>query len=806
MKKLFLGSILLAFLFVFLAPSNTDAFTFTRPLTTNSIGTDVSELQYLLSKEGFFKGTISGNYGVLTTNGVRKLQEKLGLKPDGSFGPLTIAALNRKVAGAYADSYEKADETSDDELFGKLGPGLGIKLDKVLVVGGTNALQWAGTYRSYNDIHASYDMQSWATISPHNQNTTDKWSPRDKVNALYYDNKFWVIGGTDTDQNGGNILRNDVWSSPDGVRWTLVDANPPFQDYGEYKALVHNNKIYVLNGIVPGAGENQPMKVWSTTDGSNWSVETSSAPYGTRQGSVAVAFENKIFVLGGYHYTSSGTTLFYDAWASSDGRNWDRINTATGIQSQQARPLVYNGKIYLIGGWNLSNGGPSYNVYSSDDGAAWDVVNSNFWVDNSVADAVVANGKMWVGEWRYSQGEENHLYSSTDGVQWQQHNTSLPWSPRWGYRFVSNRNTQLSTNTDLTPRIAYWYGKVNQHVDDHGAWQTDPDGVSGADINELAYCQKWYPSTTSTQEYRKETITGWRERGNVGGPYTNTVMTTECVQGQSNASIMVTYPNGGEVMSLSDNLRPTWTTANTPPHIVALGANAYIVDLADPSRRYALGGGESSFGTRVMHDPTIISAPSIGQKNFKMLVEHNGIPGVSDMSDDTFTIEPEVCSNDFYQTMDTNRNLTNWGVVQTSTTPRMEIGEVTIKADCRDIMLNGAEVTVQMQNGVPHGFESIDALDSGRRIASDALTYYGTNPNGSISSVYLNFSRPYFIRKGSSKTITYRGVFDPVSSGSGFLLVRALYSVPSGSPISSSVHAGDEPYSANDATFTLDNR
>ena len=66
-----------------------------------------------------------------------------------------------------------------------------------------------------------------------------------------------------------------------------------------------------------------------------------------------------------------------------------------------------------------------------------------------------------------------------------------------------------------TPRIMYWYGKVNQHVDASGVWQTDPDGVSGADIDMLTYCRRWYPETRAVVPYRRETITTWRERGNV---------------------------------------------------------------------------------------------------------------------------------------------------------------------------------------------------------------------------------------------------------------------------------------------------
>ncbi|HWA32107.1 MAG TPA: hypothetical protein VG694_01510, partial [Candidatus Paceibacterota bacterium] len=83
---------------------------------------------------------------------------------------------------------------------------------------------------------------------------------------------------------------------------------------------------------------------------------------------------------------------------------------------------------------------------------------------------------------------------------------------------------------DTIPRIAYWWGKVNQHVDASGNWQTDPDGVSGANLDQLTYCKKWYPSTTSVANYKSETITTWRTAGNTGPYYTATVTTIQCVQ------------------------------------------------------------------------------------------------------------------------------------------------------------------------------------------------------------------------------------------------------------------------------------
>ena len=79
---------------------------------------------------------------------------------------------------------------------------------------------------------------------------------------------------------------------------------------------------------------------------------------------------------------------------------------------------------------------------------------------------------------------------------------------------------------DVTPRIAYWSGKINQHTL-NGTWTTDPDGSSGANINQLTYCKKWYPNTTSVIAYQLETIT-FRGVGNTGA-YVSTRQSYACI-------------------------------------------------------------------------------------------------------------------------------------------------------------------------------------------------------------------------------------------------------------------------------------
>lgn len=100
------------------------------------------------------------------------------------------------------------------------------------------------------------------------------------------------------------------------------------------------------------------------------------------------------------------------------------------------------------------------------------------------------------------------------------------------YNGVCLASKPMVDTGDSTPRVAYWYGKVNQHTE-NGVWKTDPDGVSGANLDMLAYCKKWYPNTVSFESYKLETFSGWREAGN-NGNYTSTKQSYKCVGGKAN--------------------------------------------------------------------------------------------------------------------------------------------------------------------------------------------------------------------------------------------------------------------------------
>lgn len=99
--------------------------------------------------------------------------------------------------------------------------------------------------------------------------------------------------------------------------------------------------------------------------------------------------------------------------------------------------------------------------------------------------------------------------------------------------FENSQTTEsypLSPPSANIPRIMYWPGKVNQHFDlSLSRWESDPDGYSGANIDKLEYCNKFYPGTILVREYMPETISTWRAAGN-NGAYTGMVNSDLCIQ------------------------------------------------------------------------------------------------------------------------------------------------------------------------------------------------------------------------------------------------------------------------------------
>ncbi|MBP9852042.1 MAG: peptidoglycan-binding protein [Candidatus Pacebacteria bacterium] len=113
-----------------------------------------------------------------------------------------------------------------------------------------------------------------------------------------------------------------------------------------------------------------------------------------------------------------------------------------------------------------------------------------------------------------------------------------------------NDKAAIIVPNNKIPRVMFWWGKVNQHIDlATGTWQTDSNGLepyAGASVDKLEYCKRIYPNSIAIKAYMFETIPTWHDRGNVNN-YTSTNLSYRCIlQGET-----VTEVSAGDVLGVS---------------------------------------------------------------------------------------------------------------------------------------------------------------------------------------------------------------------------------------------------------------
>jgi hypothetical protein len=183
-----------------------------------------------------------------------------------------------------------------------------------------------------NDVWSSADGKEWKQVV-----SKAEWSPRRWHGVIVFKDKLWILGGASSsgrrDQTPTEFL-NDVWSSTDGVNWTLVAANAPWSLKDGHTSLVFDDKIWVIGG---------KRDVWSSTDGKNWTQVTDKAEWSERYGSGGLVFDGKIWIFGGREKN--------DVWFSSNGKNWQMAFEQAPWSTRSANySVAFKDKIWLFSG------------------------------------------------------------------------------------------------------------------------------------------------------------------------------------------------------------------------------------------------------------------------------------------------------------------------------------------------------------------------------------------------------------------------------------------------------------------------
>jgi hypothetical protein len=195
-----------------------------------------------------------------------------------------------------------------------------------------------------NDVWSSADGATWNLVTP-----AAAFTPRYGQTSIVYNDLMWVIGGFDGVCSCVSL--NDAWSSSDGITWTQAPPTVPFPARDSHGSVDFNGKMWVIGGNDAGAGNFPLNDVWSSTDGSTWTMETAAAAFSPRLGFGCVVYNNRMWVIGGHDWLSF--TVQNDVWSSADGITWTLETSAPAFATRTfMSSMVFNSSMWTIGGFD----------------------------------------------------------------------------------------------------------------------------------------------------------------------------------------------------------------------------------------------------------------------------------------------------------------------------------------------------------------------------------------------------------------------------------------------------------------------
>jgi len=262
------------------------------------------------------------------------------------------------------------------------------------------------------DVWKSPDGKTWTCVQE-----KAPWEMSDLPVALVFRDKMWIMGGR---KLPGTEVSNRVWSSTDGVAWTL-EGQAGWCPRVAPAFAVFNDRMWVLGGSESFYDHSDAMvknDVWSSPDGKKWDLVTAHAPWSKRAHCQAVVFDGKLWVMGGglWHPEHVPTN---DVWCTEDGARWTQVTPAAPWAPRLwYASAVYRGCLWVMGGWSKEHGNFD-DVWYTKDGARWTQLQSGaMWKARHEHSAYVFRDKLWVAG-GYAETLESAIWTLHLPPDWQ---------------------------------------------------------------------------------------------------------------------------------------------------------------------------------------------------------------------------------------------------------------------------------------------------------------------------------------------------------------------------------------------------
>lgn len=279
----------------------------------------------------------------------------------GGFGAFTFGAFQSDDANTWTRL--KAADNNGDSIpkaeHGKLVTGF---RNKIWILGGLLPPVGPSFSAVTNKVWSSSDGLNWTVSTP--AVATDRWSIRERINAVVFKDKLWVIGGSAYpafgNTNSVGVSYNDVWNTADGEAWTQITAAAQFPPRRNPAVFVYKEKIWVVGGLDNGGVYKND--IWNSADGITWTQVTQVNALPLRQGHQVVVHRNQLLLISG---ETSGVAQS-DLWVSEDdGVNWTKVaeGDPRALPAQFPGRIAFNAFVNNNIIWIIGGTGRNVNVY-----------------------------------------------------------------------------------------------------------------------------------------------------------------------------------------------------------------------------------------------------------------------------------------------------------------------------------------------------------------------------------------------------------------------------------------------------------
>lgn len=272
------------------------------------------------------------------------------------------------------------------------------------------------------------------------------WGARYYGQLISFNGNLWHMGGFDTSNN----LPKNIWYSADGLSWTQATSSAAWPGRYLFGLLNYDNKLWMFGGFTASSALND---VWYSSNGSSWTQATSAAAWEKRHMFGYVVFDNKMWLTGG-----STDTAIKEVWYSTNGSTWTQGTQPAWPVRRYHKMLTYDGKMWVIGGWDGRR-----DIWYSADGSSWSqAVATAQWPDRSGFNAEVLDNKMWVFSGSYASTKYNDIWYSTTGSTWTKLYDNADWVGRSDAgSAVHNDKLWISCGYGSSGMVSdLWFGEI----------------------------------------------------------------------------------------------------------------------------------------------------------------------------------------------------------------------------------------------------------------------------------------------------------------------------------------------------------